>query len=89
MKKKISVSLKLKVAIEALKGDMTIGEIASKYEISPSEIHRCKRQLLQALASLKAKNPQRQLTTMKSKSSMPILEGSRLKTIFCHVPSGE
>jgi transposase len=47
MKKKISASLKLKVAIEALKGDMTIGEIASKYEVSPSEIHRCKRQLLQ------------------------------------------
>ncbi len=25
---------------------MTIREIASKYEVSPSEIHRCKRQLL-------------------------------------------
>jgi transposase len=47
MKKKISATLKLKVAIEALKGDMTIGEIASKYEVSPSEIHRCKRQLLE------------------------------------------
>ncbi|MBA3814586.1 MAG: hypothetical protein H0X26_08930 [Alphaproteobacteria bacterium] len=46
MKKKISALLKLKVAIQSLKGDMTIGEIDSKYEVSPSEIHRGKRQLL-------------------------------------------
>lgn len=47
MKKKISVSLKLKIAIEALKGDMTIGEIASRFEVSPAEIHRCKKKLLE------------------------------------------
>lgn len=46
MKKKISAALKLKVAIEAIKGDMTFGEIASKYEVSPAQIHRCKQQLL-------------------------------------------
>lgn len=47
MKKKLSSSLKLKVAVEAIKGDMTIGEIASRYEVSPAEIHRCKRRLLE------------------------------------------
>lgn len=40
MKKKLSASLKLKITIEALKGDMTIGEIASRYEVSPAQIHR-------------------------------------------------
>jgi transposase-like protein len=36
MKKKISASLKLKITLEAFKGDMTIGELASRYEVSPA-----------------------------------------------------
>ena len=47
MQKRMSASLKLKVAIEALNGDMTIGEIASKYEVSPAEIQRCRKKLLE------------------------------------------
>src|SRR3990167_8282568 len=45
MKKKISAAIKLKVAIEALKGEMTIGEIASRYEVSPAEVRLCKKRL--------------------------------------------
>jgi len=52
MKKKISASLKLKITIEALKGDMTIGELASRYEVSPAQIHRWKRLLLEQGAGL-------------------------------------
>jgi transposase len=47
MRKKFSSSLKLKIALEAIKGDLTISEIVSKYEISPSQIHRWKRQIQQ------------------------------------------
>ena len=47
MKKTIKASLKLKITLETFKGDMTIGEIASKYEVSPTQIHRWKRQLLE------------------------------------------
>jgi transposase-like protein len=46
VKKKISVSLKLKITIEAFKGDMTIGELVGRYEVFPAQIHRWKRQLL-------------------------------------------
>lgn len=52
MRKKITGSLKLKITIEAFKGDMTIGELASKYEISGAQIHRWKRQLLDRGAEL-------------------------------------
>lgn len=52
MKKKISASLKLKITLEAFKGDMTIGELASRYEVSPAQIHRWKRQLLDHGAEL-------------------------------------
>ena len=47
MKKQITSSLKLKITIEALKGDMTIGELASRYEVSPAQIHRWKRVLME------------------------------------------
>jgi len=52
MKKKVNATLKLKIAIEAFKGDMTIGELASRYEVSPAQIHRWKRQLLEHGAEL-------------------------------------
>ena len=38
MRKKISAELKAKVAIEAVKGLMTISEIASIYQIHPNQI---------------------------------------------------
>ena len=47
MKKKFSSSLKLKIALEAIKGDLTISEIVSKYEVSPAQVHRWKRQIQQ------------------------------------------
>ena len=77
MKKKINASLKLKIAIEAFKGDMTIGELAGRYEVSPAQIHRWKRQLLDHGAELlKALiNPPIRLMKMKSKSCMPTLGG--------------
>mgnify|MGYP006983380782 CR=1 FL=1 len=36
MKKKISSSLKLKITLEVFKGDMTIGELVSKYAVGPA-----------------------------------------------------
>lgn len=45
--KKISASLKLKIAIEAFKGEMTIEELASRYEVSPAQIHNWKHLLLE------------------------------------------
>lgn len=47
MKKKFTASIKLKITLEVFKGDMTIGEIASRYEVSPAQIHRWKRILLE------------------------------------------
>lgn len=39
--------MKLKIALEAIKGDMTIRELAARYEVSPAQIHRWKHQLLE------------------------------------------
>lgn len=47
MKKKFTSKMKLKIALEAVKGDMTIRELASRYEVSAAQIHRWKHQLLE------------------------------------------
>lgn len=45
MKKRFSPQLKLKVSLEAIRGDLTIQEISARYEVSPAQIHRWKKQL--------------------------------------------
>lgn len=48
MRKKISSSLKAKVAIEALKGLKSVAEIASLYEVHPNRVCAWKKQFLEA-----------------------------------------
>lgn len=44
---KRDAQLKLKVALEALKGELTISQIASKYDIHPKQVTDWRDQLLQ------------------------------------------
>ena len=46
MRKTHSKEMKFKVAIEALRGDMTIAQIVSKYQVAESLVHKWKKQLL-------------------------------------------
>jgi transposase len=41
-----TAKLKAKVALEALKGELTTAELASKYQIDPSQVNRWKTELL-------------------------------------------
>lgn len=44
--KKWSASAKLKIALEALRGDKTINEICEAHRVAPSQVHQWKKQLL-------------------------------------------
>jgi putative transposase len=44
-----STQFKVKVALAAVKGDQTIAELASKYEVHATQITQWKKQLLDAL----------------------------------------
>lgn len=52
MRKTHSKDFKFKVAIEAIRGDLTIAQIVSKYQVAESLVHRWKKQLLEEGSSL-------------------------------------
>jgi len=47
MRKVHSKEIKFKAALEALKGDLTIAQIVSKYQVAESCLHKWKKQLLE------------------------------------------
>jgi transposase len=46
MRKTHSKDMKFKVALEAIRGDLTIAQIVSKYQVAESLVHKWKKQLL-------------------------------------------
>jgi putative transposase len=58
-RKKYSSEFKSKVALEALKGDRTINEIASQYDVHPNQIGTWKKQLKEALPEIFSARNQR------------------------------
>ena len=46
MRKKHGTEFKAKVALEAIRGEQTVQEIALKYEVHPNQVTQWKRQLL-------------------------------------------
>lgn len=51
-RKQYSPSFKSKVAIMAIKGDFTISEICSKFQVSPSCVHKWKKYVIENLSDL-------------------------------------
>ena len=51
-RKQYSADLKAKIAIEAVKGQRTIQEIASHYSIHPSQVTQWKKQLLESAGDI-------------------------------------
>ena len=56
-RRKHSPAFKAKVALEALRGDKTIAEIASQYEIHPNQITQWKKILAEEAAGIFENRP--------------------------------
>jgi transposase-like protein len=51
-RKQYSPQFKAKVALEAVRGEKTVSELASQYEVHPTMINNWKRQLLEEASSV-------------------------------------
>ncbi len=51
-RKQYSANLKAKIAVEAVKGQRTIQEIASHYEVHPNMVTKWKKQLLDGASEI-------------------------------------
>ncbi|PIE52049.1 IS3 family transposase, partial [Candidatus Fermentibacteria bacterium] len=52
MRKNYSAEFKARVALEALKGDKTLAELASHYEVHPNLIRSWKKKLLEEMSGI-------------------------------------
>jgi putative transposase len=52
MRRQYEASFKAKVALEALKGEKTIAQLAGEYDVHPNQIGRWKTELLEKLPEL-------------------------------------
>ena len=60
-RRKYGAAFKAKVAVAALRGDQTISELASRFEIHPTLIHTWKKQLVESAPELFRSGHGRQL----------------------------
>ncbi len=65
-RRKFGKAFKAKVAIEAIKGEKTLNEIASIYEVHPNQISTWKKQALEKLPEAMADGRKRQTRDGKS-----------------------
>jgi transposase len=55
-RKKWSASAKFEIALLAIKGESTLNEICTRYQVSPSQVHAWKKQLLDQGSEVFAKS---------------------------------
>ena len=56
---------KAKIAIEALKGNMTMSELTSKFKVHPTQIVKWKKRLKEGIAAIFSERPQKKENDQK------------------------
>ena len=66
-RRRFSGDQKAKIALEALRGDRTLQEIASKHQVHPNQVGAWKRQAVEGLAEVFSKGTERRARDHESK----------------------
>jgi len=77
-RRRFTDQFKARVALDALRGDRTIQEIAAKHQVHPNQVSTWKRQATEGLADVFATG----LRTLNLKSYTPRSGGWRWRMIF-------
>ncbi len=77
-RKSFTVGFKSKVSIAALKGHQTINEIASEFEVHPSQVNSWKKQLLEGAADIFGCKKQQQAEDFNSEREKLFCQIGRL-----------
>lgn len=78
-RKKFTAKFKSKVAVEALKGHLTVNQIASEYDVHPSQVNGWKKQLLEGSDDLFSKGKKQQAVNAEEEKDKLYSQIGRLK----------
>lgn len=67
IRRKFDARFKAKVALEAIKGEKTLSQLSSDYEVHPNQISKWKKELLKGVSDIFNKNNVKQETNQKEK----------------------
>ena len=67
-RRRFSGELKAKIALEALRGDRTLQEIASKHQVHPNQVSTWKRQAIDGLGEVFSNGASAAVGTMRARS---------------------
>ena len=78
-RQKFSSKFKAKAAIEALKGDQTVNQLASELDVHPSQVNNWKKQLLEESSDIFSKGRKRQAENAEEERDKLYSQIGRLK----------
>ena len=78
-RRRFKAEFKAQIALEAIQGQKTINELASKYEIHPNQITQWKRQLLESAKDIFSTGKTRKMRTEEAEKNNLYQEIGKLK----------